>query len=163
MKKILLIAVVVSLLAQACFAATLPLYKGNEYPIKADTSDKLLQLSRRISDLQGEIFNLNFPDNEPIYLTGELLDDIDQVASKLVLEERHSRDRQFDIDAISDIDMQISSSHAILESVPDLCLKNMGQSNISPAEVVYYGKIKDITKEALDLLQEIQGELAEFK
>jgi len=164
MRRILLIAMGIILLSSPSFGdTTYPLYKGKEYPVQAVTLDKLRVLDSQIDDLFSDIDKSNLPDNASFDLSDGMSQNLNEVISFLTIEEIHSEDGQFNIRAIREILLKLIPIQLYFKDIPDTCNKAMGQSTATPAEVVYLGKIKDMSREALDLLQEIEGELSEFK
>ena len=160
MKKIILFVLFVFLFTSLSFALN-PIYKGEEYPVRAVTLDKLKDLSSRLFDLWNDIDKLNLQDTSK--LSDEMSQQINRIMELLVIEEIHSEDRQFNIRAIREISLRLVGTQVFFKGIPDECDKAMRQTTTIPIDVVYLGKIKDISREAIELLQEVDVELSGFK
>ena len=163
MRIILLIAITGILLSSPSFGdGAYPLYNGKEYPVQSETLDKLRVLSTRADDLFNDIDQSKLPHNWSEELSIEMSNHLNEILNLLTIEEIHSEDRQFNIRAIREISLKYIGIQLFFKDVPESCNKLMGLSLATPADVLYLGKIKDMSREVLDLLQEIKEELSEF-
>jgi hypothetical protein len=164
MRKNFLVIVGIFIFSSYSFGeSTYPLYNGKEYPVQATTLDKLKVLDSHLLDLCIDIDQTNLPNNWAVELCNGTYDHLKQILSLLIIEEIHSEEKQFNIRAISQISLNLIEIITFFKNLPDSCNKLMGLSSATPADVLYLGKVKDISREALDLLQEIKEQLSEFK
>ena len=137
-------------------------YQGKEYPVDKQLLDKLYALSNEASNLQTDIISLNLPEGTG-YFIDTINNNLNLVFTLLNLETIHAESGQFNWMVIRNIKAHVSSMSIITKDIPDKCLKYMQRPGVLPAEVIYYGKIKDISIKEQELFQEVADQLAAFK
>ncbi len=156
MKKIILTISCFLLLTSFVHGEMLP--KGDSYPIKTETMKKLQSMLGQFNVLFQDINSSYFGD----FLgtsSGSNGDKLAVFFVSLNLEFIHARAGQFNTEAISYFRLLIPETIKTFEATIEACNKTIGTQGMPQGKIIYADKLKNLDREAIDLLQEVDREL----